>query len=102
MLLRRVVSTPGGQKKSYLCLYLSLLYLVPVVNAPAPLGSPNPRLAAASRHPSCHTSIAVNRFAHAVIANDFTRSTNGRRRRGSTRCRYLTIIIPSCKVRLGS
>lgn len=41
MLLRRVVSTPGGQKKSYLCLYLSLLYLVRVVNTPAPLGSPH-------------------------------------------------------------
>jgi hypothetical protein len=35
---------PGGQKKVNVCLYLSLLYLVPVVNAPAPLGSPHPHL----------------------------------------------------------
>ena len=33
---------PGGQKKEYVCLYLSLLYLVRVVNTPAPLGSPIP------------------------------------------------------------
>ena len=56
MLLFRVVSTPGGQKKVNVCLYLSLLYLVPVVNTPAPLGSPS------------HTP-PISRFARSTLAS---------------------------------
>ena len=74
-----------------ICLYLSLLYLVPVVNAPAPLGSLPSRLT------SHHNRLTSQRiYLHTILNKWVCAIADGSRSRYC--CYYLAIIITSLQV----